>query len=144
MDFSSAFRFLQISPREICLLGINVDKLHYIDKCLPIYMGSSVSCSLFTIFFLSCLQRSEKDGIVHYLNNFSFVGSANSSECTWLMHQIRELCVPEDLGIPIAPKKKRQSPSNILELGINSVHVQFMFQKKSGRGYCQDLLCHWQ
>lgn len=81
MDFSSAFIFLPISPREICLLGINVDKSHYIDKCLPIYMGLSVSCPLFTIF-LSCLQRSEKDGIVHYLNNFSFVGSANSSECT--------------------------------------------------------------
>lgn len=62
------------------------------------------------------------------------------------MHPIRELFVPEDLGIPIAPKK-RLSPSNILkllELGINSVQVQFLFQKKSGRGYCQDLLCHWQ
>lgn len=62
------------------------------------------------------------------------------------MHQIRKLCVPEDFVIPIAPKK-RLSPSNILELlelGINSVQVYILFQKKSGRGYCQDLLCHWQ
>lgn len=60
MDFSSAFRFLQISPREICLLGINVDKSHYIDKCLPVYMGSSVSCSLFTIFFYHVYKGQKK------------------------------------------------------------------------------------
>lgn len=132
MDISSAFRLLPISPREFCLLGFKFDKSYYIDKCLP--MGCSVSCSLFEKFssFLhwELEKRSQKDGIVHYLDDFLFVGSADSSDCTGLMHQFLELC--EYLGVPIAPEKT-QGPSNCLEflgLGIDSVQGTIFVPKE--------------
>lgn len=56
MDFLSVFRFLLISFWEICLFGINVDKLYYLDKCLLIYMGLFVFCLLFIIFFIMFIK----------------------------------------------------------------------------------------
>lgn len=67
-------------------------------------------------------KRSQKDGIVHYLDDFLLVGSADSSDCTKLMYQFLELC--EYLGVPIAPEKT-QGPSNCLEfLGLGIDFVQ--------------------
>lgn len=75
-------------------------------------------------------KKSQKDGIVHYLDDFLFVGSADSSDCTELMHQFQKLC--EYLGVPIA-SEKTQGPSDSLEflgLGIDSVQGTSLVPKE--------------
>lgn len=92
MDISSAFRLLPVCPEDFCLLGFKHSGLYYIEKSLTI--GCSLSCSLFEKFTFphwELSQRSKLQSIVHYLDDFLFVGQANSSECIDLMNQFQKL-----------------------------------------------------
>jgi hypothetical protein len=108
MDISSAFRLLPVCPEDFCLLGLKHSVLYYIDKCLP--MGCSLSCSLFekfsTFLHWELSRRSNLGSIIHYLDDFMFIGSASSLECKDLMGHFEVLCF--ELGIPLAQEKTEQ------------------------------------
>lgn len=123
MDISSAFRLLPVCPEDFCLLGFKFLNSYYVDKCLP--MGCSISCSLFEMFssFLhwELQQRSNSRGIIHYLDDFLFIGRANTADCQMLMaHMIK---LSKILGIPLAPEKTEGPCTSIcfLGLGIDTV-----------------------
>ena len=63
----------------------------------------SLPCSLFekfsTFLHLELSRRSELESIIHYLDDFLFVGSANSLECKDLISHYEVLCL--ELGIPL-------------------------------------------
>ena len=79
-DIQSAFRLLPVHPLNFSLLGIQFDELLFVDKVLP--MGCSVSRKLFETFstFLQWLFviKSGYKGVLHYLDDFLFVGHAGT------------------------------------------------------------------
>lgn len=87
MDISSAFRLLSVCLEDFCMLGFKFINSYYVDNCLP--MGCSISCSLFEMFssFLhwELLQRSNSRRIIYYLDEFSFIGRANTAKSEMLM-----------------------------------------------------------
>lgn len=77
-DIQSAFRLLPIAPESHNSLG---------DKCLP--MGCSLSCYYFEMF-ASLLQwvfifESGHTGMIHYLDDFLFIGLPNSMVCSLIL-----------------------------------------------------------
>lgn len=72
---------LPVSPSGS--LGFYFDGGYYVDKCLP--MGFTLSCFYFEAFatFLQwvVIQVFPTGGILHYLDDFLFVGPAASDIC---------------------------------------------------------------
>ena len=92
LDISNAFRLLPVRPEDFNLLGFTLEGKFYIDKCLP--MGCSISCSLFekfsTFLHWSLASRAKLPYIIHYLDDFLFVGRQRTNECVYLMEQFQE------------------------------------------------------
>lgn len=113
IDIKSAFRLLVVNPADFDLLGIQFNGKFYIDKCLP--MGCSVSCNLFEKFstFVEWVVklRSGLQSMDHYLDDFIFMGSKYSNDCSTLMNTFMD--VSQELGIPIA-HDKTVGPSSVL------------------------------
>ena len=86
-DIKSAFRLLTIYPGDIDLKGIHFDGNYFMDKCLP--MGCSISCRLFESFsrFIEwvVVTRSRMASIDHFLDDFIFMGSEMTNECSKMM-----------------------------------------------------------
>lgn len=94
IDLSSAFRLLPIHPSDFCLLGMCIQGKFYIDKCMP--FGCSIACSTFEKFssFLhwALAKNSNNPNIIHYLDDFLFAGSSNTSHCAQLAASFQTLC----------------------------------------------------
>lgn len=125
-DIKSAFRLLKIFPGDFELLGLQFEGKFYFDKCLP--FGCSISCKLFEMFstFLEWLakERSGFNTIHHYLDDFIFIGSANTSQCKFIMQKFEELCL--EIGVPLNAEKTVLPTTNLVFLGleIDTVKMQ--------------------
>ena len=86
-DIKSAFQLLPVNPADFDLLGMCFDGQFYFDRCMP--MGCSVSCAVFekfSSFLQACCRRiASSQGILHYLDDFFFVGRA-ADECAHLIY----------------------------------------------------------
>ena len=113
IDIKSAFRLLIVNPADFDLLGIRFNGKFYIDKCLP--MGCAVSCNLFEKFatFVQWVieSRAGLHTLDHYLDDFIFIGSEWSNDCSLLMETFMN--VSNELGIPIA-EDKTVGPTKVL------------------------------
>lgn len=82
-DIKSAFRLLPIAPESFNLLGFCFENSFFYDMCLP--MGCSLSCQYFETFatFLQWVVMYESgcEGIIHYLDDFLFIGPPDSLIC---------------------------------------------------------------
>ncbi|KAM4661937.1 uncharacterized protein O3C94_010581 [Discoglossus pictus] len=118
VDIKSAFRLLPIHPVSQQLLGCSILGKFFVDLCLP--MGCSISCSFFEKFstflhWVLCIKTG-LHSVVHYLDDFLFVGSADSADCLRLMQGFKDLA--EEFGIPLAVDKS-EGPCQVLSfLGI--------------------------
>ena len=98
-------RLLPVHPDSFHLLGMQWNGQFFYDKCMP--MGRSLSCSLFETF--ACfLELAVKDSsphwvLLHYLDDFLFVGRAGSGECSETLQAFQHL--REWLGVPLAAEK---------------------------------------
>ncbi|KAK6165294.1 hypothetical protein SNE40_022245 [Patella caerulea] len=105
MDIKSAFRLLTINPGDFDLLGYYFNNCFYIDKCLP--MGCAISCNLFEKFvtFLHWIieYNSGCNSFDHYLDDFIFMGSSDSNDCSMLMSVFTDLC--NEIGVPVASEE---------------------------------------
>ncbi|XP_053558364.1 uncharacterized protein LOC128649240 [Bombina bombina] len=117
-DVESAFRLLPVHPRSHHLLGCKFEEQFYVDLCLP--MGCSISCSYFERFssFVEWVvkKKSGKVSVVHYLDDFLFVGPAGSGVCELLVTVFGE--VAQDFGIPISEEKSEGPVTTLSFLGI--------------------------
>ncbi|KAM4694411.1 uncharacterized protein O3C94_004897 [Discoglossus pictus] len=118
VDIKSAFRLLPIHPVSQQLLGCAILGKFFVDLCLP--MGCSISCSFFEKFstFLHWVLsiKTGLHSVVHYLDDFLFVGPADSADCLRLMQGFKDLA--EEFGIPLAVDKS-EGPCQVLSfLGI--------------------------
>lgn len=113
MDVKSAFRLLIISPADFDLLGIQFEGEFYINKCLP--FGCSIACNLFEKFatFLQWVVeiRTGLSSLDHYLDDFIFMGGADTNNCMTLMSTFKEVC--SELGVPVA-ENKTMGPTTVL------------------------------
>ncbi|XP_060111191.1 semaphorin-6A-like [Heteronotia binoei] len=117
-DIKSAFRLLPVHPDDFELLGFKFEGKFYTDRALP--MGCSVSCAAFERFssFLEWLlkDRSGRGKIVHYLDDFLFVGAARSGCCAKLLELFMKLA--DELGVPLAHEKTESPATQLTFLGI--------------------------
>ena len=94
-------------------MGIHVDGNYFVDKCFP--MGCSISCMLFESFsrFIEwvVVTRSGMSSINHFLDDFIFMVSEVTNECSKMMGVFSEVC--EELGVPIA-ENKTLGPTTVL------------------------------
>ena len=133
-DIKSAFRLLPVNPADFDLLGMCFDGQFYFDRCMP--MGCSVSCAVFerfSSFLQACCRRiASSKGILHYLDDFFFVGWA-ADECAHLMRCFRAMC--DRFGIPIADEKTEGPVQVITYLGleIDSTELQVRVPKEKLR-----------
>ena len=128
MDISSAFRLLPIHPDDFVLFGFKFDGNYFFDKSLP--MGCSASCQLFERFatFVEWLvrSRSKSNSVEHYLDDFFFVGKANSGDCQHRMSIFSSLC--GEMGIPLADEKTVGPATNIVFLGLEIDTVEMVIR----------------
>lgn len=86
MDLSNAFHLLPIHSLDFCLLGMCIEGKYYFDKCMP--FGCAIACSTFEKFssFLHWVlaKSCNSPNIMHYLDDFLFAGSRDTSHCTQL------------------------------------------------------------
>lgn len=105
MDLSITFRILPIYSSDFSLLGMCMQGKFHIDKCMP--FGCSIACSAYEKFssFLhwALAKHCNKPNIIHYVEDFRFAGSRNTSHCAQLAESFQTLCIR--FGIPFNADK---------------------------------------
>lgn len=128
MDIKSAFRLLPIHPLDYPLLGFKIGHQYYYDKCLP--MGCSISCALFEKFsrllhWIVC-HLSGFDTIVHYIDDFAFLGPPGTFQSHKLLETFTSVC--QQVGVPIAHDKTVFPSTKITFLGLQIDSVALEIQ----------------
>ena len=104
-DIQDAFHLIPIHPSHHHLLGFHWDNTFYYDTALP--MGASSSCQLFESCSTSLQwllhQIFNIKGISDLLDDFFFVGKANTNDCFKALQTL--LCLADILGVPIKAEK---------------------------------------
>jgi len=125
MDLKNAFRLLPCSPDDFDLLGIKLDNMYFIDKCMP--MGCSISCATFETFstFLNWAikVRTSTENIDHYLDDYIFM-SLFKDHCQFLLDEFANMC--GELNVPIAEEKTEGPVTCLTYLGyeLDSVAME--------------------
>lgn len=78
-DIKSAFRLLPVNPEGFNFFGFQFLGKYFFYRCLP--MGFTLSCFYFEAFttFLQWVVEQEVVSIVHYLDDFLFIGKMDSA-----------------------------------------------------------------
>ena len=117
-DIQDAFRLIPIHPAEHHLLGFQWDGQFYHDAALP--MGASASCQLFESFSTALQwilnEKFQIKGVSHLLDDFFFVGEANTNKCSVALNTL--LTLAEALGVPIKSEKTQSPTTCIVIYGI--------------------------
>ena len=118
IDLKDAFRLIPVRPADWNLLGIHWKQNFYIDTCLPFglrsapYLFNRFSDALHWI-----LQHNYGvEHLLHYLDDFSTAGPANSDICDSNLHAMLTLC--KTLNAPIKPSKVEGRTTSLTFLGI--------------------------
>ena len=117
MDLKDAYRMKPVHPQDQHLLGIRWQDQVYADRSLPFGLRSAPK--IFTAFADAVTWAVHRRGVrfvLHYLDDFLFLGAPGSSEATTAIHLANEVFT--NAGIPVATHKT-EGPSTILAfLGI--------------------------
>lgn len=117
-DIDSAYRNIPVNYLDYELLGINWKNQFYFDRCLAMGLGSS--CSIFEKIFTAlqwiAQNRLNIRHMIHTLDDFLFVGPANSNVCEESLRLFLNLC--KTLGVPIKNEKNEHSCTFLVFLGI--------------------------
>lgn len=140
-DIQEAFRIIPVLPADRFLLGFAFKGQYYFDKCLP--MGCRMSCSIFESFS-SALQWVATNklgvaGISHILDDFIFVGPANSSNVDSDLKKFLKMC--KNCAIPIKQSKTVLPTTTIVAHGIevDSQKMMLLLPQDKVKG-CVDML----
>lgn len=126
-DIKSAFRLLPIHPDGFNSLGFQFEGKYFFDKCLP--MGCSVSCFYFESFssFVEWVvaKEAQSSNVLHYLDDFLFLGPADSDECKNALYTFFDVC--RCFGIPLAQEKTvfPATSSEFLGITIDTIRMEF-------------------
>ena len=99
-DIEDAFRIVCVHPSDYHLFGFTWNHYFYYDRCLP--MGASSSCHIFEKNYLALqwimVNKYKAGDMSHIIDDFLFVGPANSSQCFHDLQNFLLLC--QRLGCP--------------------------------------------
>ncbi|KAJ1202080.1 hypothetical protein NDU88_005883 [Pleurodeles waltl] len=116
-DIESAFRLLSVHPEDTRLLEFTFEGQYFLDLCMP--MGCSIACPVFESFsrFLEWAVKdvADTDEVLHYLDDFLFMGPAGSTACGKALLGFQQLA--RALG-PLAADKTEGPSTWITFLGI--------------------------
>ena len=117
MDLKEAYRIVPVHPDDQHLLGISWNGQVYIDRALPFGLRSAPK--IFTAIADALAWSLHAGGIrfvLHYLDDFLFIGAPNSLEAT---HAAQLATITfADLGVPVAVHKTEGPSSCVTFLGI--------------------------
>ena len=117
LDLESAYRMVPVHPQDRHLLGMRWDGEVYVDSALPFGLRSAPK--IFTAVADGLLWIMINQGIravLHYLDDYLFMGDPGSEECADALHLALALC--ERLGVPVAEGKVEGPDTSLIFLGI--------------------------
>ena len=122
LDLESAYRMVPVHPEDRLLLGMKWKGSVWMDTTLPFGLRSAPI--IFNVV-ADCLQwmfrRHSQGDVIHYLDDFLFVGAPSTEECGRLLHQAIGLC--QRLGVRISLKK--------LEGPVSSLSFRIMWRERT-------------
>ena len=104
LDLKKAYRMVPVHPDDRWLLGVRWQDQIFLDAALPFGLRSAPK--LFTVLadcLLWIMQANGVRHVLHYLDDFLFIGEPHSTECAQRLHTAIEVCAR--LGVPVAPHK---------------------------------------
>ena len=117
LDIESAYRIVPVHPNDRHLLGMRWKGTIYVDKALP--FGLCSAPKLFTAVADALAWMMQGCGackVIHYLDDFLFVGKPVSSLCAEALQAALRLC--RRLGVPVAMGKLQGPATSLTFLGI--------------------------
>lgn len=102
-DIESAFHVLPVHPDSLQLLGCFWDGGYFVDRCLPMGCLVLTSRRLVSSWSGSCKMRWGFPSVIHYLDDFLSIGSAQNQVCLLLLHTMER--VVADFGVPLVCDK---------------------------------------
>ena len=121
---SQAYRRVPVHPEDQFLLGLYWDSTYYIDTALPFRLHSAPK--IFTAVADALAWAMTIKGIrflLHYLDDFFFVGPPSSPLCQHSLDTTVPLC--SSLGLPVAPHKLEGPTTCLTFLGIEIDSLKF-------------------
>ena len=117
-DIENSFKIIPIHPDDHELLGFSLGDQYYFDRTLP--MGLSLSCKFFETFSTAVHwiidHKLGGSGCVHLLDDFLFVGPANSPLCLQTLE--KHLTLSKQIGLPIKADKTVFPTKTLTFLGL--------------------------
>ena len=117
IDLKNAYRIIPVHPADRLLLGVNWQGQVYIDAALP--FGLRLAPKIFTAVadaLTWIMQCQGVDYVLHYLDDFLFVGAPDSPQCANSLSKALSIC--QQLGVPVAPHKIQGPATQLTFLGI--------------------------
>ena len=117
LDLKNAYRMVPVHPDDRWLLGVRWQDQIFLDTALPFGLRSAPK--LFTALadcLLWIMQANGVRHVLHYLDDFLFIGEPHSTECAQSLHTAIEVCA--HLGVPVAPHKIEGPSTSLSFLGI--------------------------
>ena len=117
LDLKSAYRMVPVHPADRPLLAVRWREEVWLDAALPFGLRSAPKIFSAVADALQWIMRERGVAMgIHYLDDFLFVGRADTSECGDSLRIALEAC--RDLGMPVALHKVG-GPATVLDfLGI--------------------------
>ena len=117
IDVKEAYRIIPIHPEDRPFLGLCWRDQVYVDCQLPFGLASAPAIfSALGGALEWVLRQLEVQAVMHYLDDFLFVGSPGTDECQRALAITLATC--EELGVPIAPDKTEGPSTSLAFLGI--------------------------
>ena len=104
-DVRHAFRLIPVLPSQRWLLGFQWNDQYYYDVRVP--FGLRSACSLFTdladVLMMTTRFHARHQHVHHYLDDFFFIGQAQSPDCTRAYNTFLSVC--DHSQIPLSAEK---------------------------------------
>ena len=117
LDVASAYRIVPVHPDDRPLLGMKWKGELYIDTALPFGLRSAPK--IFTAIadgLQYILQEQGSCELLHYLDDFLFMGAPGSRRCHESLQLAQRMCAR--LGVPLAYEKLEGPATELTFLGI--------------------------
>ena len=118
IDIKEAYRMVPVCPSERPFLAVAWQGEVYVDCQLPFGLASApaIFSALAEALEWILHQRGVR-GVLHYLDNFLFLGAPNTSECAGALTITIATCT--ELGVPLAQEKIKGPSTSLTFLGIH-------------------------
>ena len=117
LDVQSAYRNVPVHPDDRALLGMEWNGEVFVDAALPFGLRSAPKKFNALADGLEwILMQQGACQVLHYLDDFLFVGAPRRSDCADAVRLAQEVC--QSLGVPLAVEKMEGPSCTLTFLGI--------------------------